>query len=212
MGTLKKIAIVTTHPIQYQSPWFRLMVEKGFQIKVFYTWEQSGKGKIFDPGFGKEIKWDIPLLEGYDYEFVKNSSPIPGITRFLGLINPGLIPSIEAWKADCLFVNGWNYYSHLKCMRYFHNKIPVFFRGDSVLLFEKKGIKQLARRSFLKWVYRHIDYAYYAGTHSKSYFLIHGLRPEQLIYSPHAIDLDRFAEPEEFYSCLLYTSPSPRDS
>jgi hypothetical protein len=62
-----KLAIVTTHPIQYNAPWFRLVSQaRNFDTKVFYTWEQSNQQQKYDPGFGKIIEWDIPLLEGYD--------------------------------------------------------------------------------------------------------------------------------------------------
>ena len=94
-------------------------------------------------------------------------------------------------------VFGWNFYSHLQCLRHFYKKIPILFRGDSVLLHEKKGLWKLARRLFLNWVYRYVDYALYVGTHNKSYFLKHGLRPSQMIYSPQAIDVDRFSEPRK---------------
>ena len=197
---MKKLAIVTTHPIQYHVPWLVRLVEKQIHVKVFYTWEQSSKGNVYDPGFGKNIQWDIPLLEGYEYEFVHNSSSRPGTERFLGMVNPGLIEKIEAWGADSILVFGWNYYSHLQCLRHFHGKIPVFFRGDSVLLHEKRGLKKIARRLFLTWVYRHVDYALYVGTHNKSYYLKHGLKPSQLVFSPQAIDIDRFSEPDSDYT------------
>ena len=74
-----KLAIVTTHPIQYNAPWFRLLAkEPGVEIKVFYTWEQSKNNDKYDPGFGRMVEWDIPLLEGYEYTFVKNTSTSPG--------------------------------------------------------------------------------------------------------------------------------------
>jgi hypothetical protein len=67
---MKRLAIVSTHPIQYYAPVFRLLTENGkVQIKVFYTWEESSQKK-HDPGFGKTIEWDIPLLDGYCYEFL----------------------------------------------------------------------------------------------------------------------------------------------
>jgi glycosyltransferase involved in cell wall biosynthesis len=197
---MRKLAIVTTHPIQYHVPWLVRLMEKQIRVKVFYTWEQSKAGNVYDPGFGKNIQWDIPLLEGYEYEFVPNSSRRPGTERFLGMVNPDLIEKIESWGPDSILVFGWNYYSHLQCMRYFHGKIPVFFRGDSVLLHEKRGLKRIARRLFLTWVYRHVDYALYVGTHNKSYYLQHGLKPSQLVFSPQAIDIDRFSEPDNDYS------------
>jgi glycosyltransferase involved in cell wall biosynthesis len=197
---MKKLAIVTTHPIQYHVPWLVRLAERQIEVKVFYTWEQSSQGLVYDAGFGKDIQWDIPLLEGYEYEFVTNRSPRPGLGHFFGIINPSLHQRIESWGPDFLLVFGWNYYSHLQCLRYFHGRIPVYFRGDSVLLHETNGLRKIARRLFLTWVYRHVDFALYVGTHNKSYYLKHGLRSSQLVFSPQAIDIDRFSEPDKTYT------------
>ena len=195
----KKLAVVTTHPIQYHVPWLIRLAEKNITIKVFYTWEQSAHGSVYDPGFGQHIRWDIPMLEGYEYEFVENTSSRPGADHFRGIINPGLIGKIEAWAPDGLLVIGWNYHSHLQCLRYFHQRIPIYFRGDSVLLHERTGWRKLFRRVFLSWVYQHVDFALYVGSHNRSYFIRHGLRPEQLVFSPQAMDIARFAEPNALY-------------
>jgi hypothetical protein len=85
-------------------------------------------------------------------------------------------------------------------MRYFKNRIPVWFRGDSHLLDEKPGIKRLMRRAFLTWLYRHVDTAFYVGTLNKDYYLAHGLREKQLVFAPHAIENERFYDsPEKGY-------------
>ena len=163
---MKKLAVIITHPIQYYSPLFKLLTErKNMQIMVFYTWEQS-KEKIYDKKFDREIQWDIPLLEGYDYTFVKNISKKPGSGTFKGVINPTLIKEIKSWKADAIMAFGWNHHSHLRAMRYFKGKIPVYFRGDSTLLDEAPGIKTILRRIWLKYVYRFIDFALYLGTNN----------------------------------------------
>lgn len=198
---MKRLAIITTHPVQYNAPWFKLLSQAtGITVKVFYTWEQSSKGKNFDIGFGREVQWDIPLLEGYTYEFVENVSSDPGTHHFKGVINPGLIKAVTDWGANAVLVFGWSFKSHLNCMRHFHGKIPVLFRGDSTLLDEQGGIKTILRRLFLKWVYRHIDIALYAGTNNKAYFSIHGLKERQLVFAPHAIDNSRFADNDGAYS------------
>jgi glycosyltransferase involved in cell wall biosynthesis len=196
----KKLAIVTTHPIQYHVPWLIRLAEKNISIKVFYTWEQSALGRVYDPGFGQYIRWDIPLLEGYEYEFVENTSSRPGLAHFHGIVNPALVGKIKAWSPDALLVIGWNYNSHLQCLRYFHGRVPVYFRGDSVLLHEKPGWRKLFRRVFLSWVYQHVDFGLYVGSHNRAYFLRHGLREDQLVFSPQAMDIDRFAEPHELYT------------
>ncbi len=158
---------------------------------MFYTWSQS-KTSVKDHNFGKEITWDIPLLDGYEYEFVSNISKKPGSHHFMGINCPSLIPKINDFKPDAVLVFGWNFKSHLQVMRYFKGRIPVWFRGDSTLLDEIPGFKTALRRQVLKFVYRYIDRALYVGNANKAYFLKHGLKAHQLIYVPHAIDNERF--------------------
>lgn len=202
----KRLAIVTTHPIQYNAPWFRLLAESGeTSLKVFYTWEQSQSNEKYDPGFGKVISWDIPLLDGYDYTFVKNISVDPGSHHFKGIDNPSLISEIKEWKPDYLLVIGWPFKSHLACMRYFKGRIPVLFRGDSTLLEERAGIKKLLRKPVLKYIYSFVDYAMYVGENNKQYFLAHGIKENELWYVPHAIDNERFAGTGDIYDIEVAT-------
>ena len=191
---MKKLAIISTHPIQYNAPLFRLLSQNDdFSSKVFYTWSQS-QNPVYDPGFGINRSWDIPLLEGYQYQFVENTSARPGTRHFRGIINPGLISELKKYGPDIILVFGWSFHSHLACIRHFKGKVPILFRGDSTLLDEKPGYKKMVRRIFLTWVYRHIDYALYVGQHNKAYFLAHGLKNKQLVFAPHAVDNQRFSE------------------
>ena len=195
---MKKIAIISSHPIQYNAPLFALIAKEAeIELKVFYTWGEDSIKEKFDPDFQQHIKWDIPLLEGYKYEFLKNTSKHPGSHHFKGIINLDLNNEIEKWGADIVWVWGWSFESHLKALRFFKGKKEVWFRGDSTLLDESSGfgIKKIIRRVFLTWVYRHVDKAFYVGTHNKAYFMKHGLKANQLIYAPHAVDNNRFTDP-----------------
>ena len=184
-----KLAIVTSHPIQYYAPVFSfLTIGSGLNLKVFYTWEKNAS--TFDEDFEKEIEWDIPLLEGYKYKFVSNKNKMG--KSFWDVKNPELINDIKEWKADAVLVIGWNYFSHLNAMMHFKDRIPVLFRGDSTLLDEKPGVKMLLRRIFLRFIYRNIDIALYVGSANKAYYKSHGIKENQLIFSPHAIDNARF--------------------
>ena len=70
----KKLAIITSHPIQYNAPVFQLLHQRtNIEILVFYTWGQKAINS-FDPGFGRQVEWDIPLLDGYPYVFCDNTS------------------------------------------------------------------------------------------------------------------------------------------
>ncbi len=194
---MKKLAIITTHPIQYHAPWFRLLATTGkVDLKVFYTWSQTVNG-VVDRTFGQVIHWDVPLLEGYKYEFVKNVAKDPGSHHKRGIDCPDLITAIEAFGPDIVMVFGWNFKSHFQVMKYFKGKIPVWFRGDSTLLGEKVGLKRYFRRLSLRYVYRHIDRAFYVGSENKKYYLAHGVKEVQLVFAPHAVDNNRFFDDAE---------------
>jgi glycosyltransferase involved in cell wall biosynthesis len=189
----KKLAIITTHPIQYNAPLFRLLNEReNIAIKVFYTWGQS-KEEVFDARFGMKRSWDIPLLDGYDHEFVLNTSHNPDSNRFFGIMNPDLIQKIKSFQPDSVLVYRWSVYSHLKFMLLIGKSIKLFFRGDSYLKNKNKGVLAIAKTQILKLVYRKVDKVFYVGRYNKEYYLKYGLKESQLIFAPHAVDNDRFS-------------------
>ena len=190
-----KLAIISTHPIQYNAPLFQaLALEQGIHPRVFYTWSQAAQGPQFDAGFDRAIQWDIPLLDGYEHEFVPNVSAHPSPERRDGVMNPALIPAIEAWGADAVLVYGWNLASHLRAMRHFKGRIPVFFRGDSTLLDRQPAWRLFLRRAALNWVYRHIDVAIAVGHNSADYFRWCGIPASRIVVAPHSIDNARFSD------------------
>jgi glycosyltransferase involved in cell wall biosynthesis len=193
-----RLAIVSTHPIQYYAPIFQLLARsEALRVKVFYTWSQVEGGSVTDPGFGRAITWDIPLLEGYEYGFVPNVAKRPGTAHFWGLRNPTLARDVESWKPDAVLVFGWNCASHLGAMRHFKGRAPVFFRGDSTLLDHSSWWRTAARRVVLSWVYRHIDVALAVGSNNRDYFRWCGIPAERIALAPHAIDAKRFAVRDE---------------
>lgn len=189
---MNRLAIVTTHPIQYYAPVFCQLAESHAAVKVFYTWGKKSVEK-YDPDFKKVIAWDVPLLEGYDYEFLENRSPRPGTHHFRGIINPDAEKRILAFDPDAILVYGWAWQSHLQIIRRFSGKKKVWFRGDSTLLDQTPWYKARVRHILLRQVYRYVDLAFYVGTQNKEYFKKFGLKEHQLRFAPHAIDNNRFS-------------------
>ena len=57
---MNRLAIVSTHPIQYNAPLFRLLAgDEVIDLKVFFS--KKTEEIRFDKDFGREVVWDIPL-------------------------------------------------------------------------------------------------------------------------------------------------------
>jgi glycosyltransferase involved in cell wall biosynthesis len=184
---MKRLAILSTHPIQYNAPLFRLLAaEDDIVLKVFYS--KQVEEVRFDPDFGQEVIWDIPLTDGYNHESFVASN---------GAGCHQMLTAIEGFNPDALLVYGWNFPGHLNAMRHFHGKVPVWFRGDSTLLDPLPLWKKWLRKVWLRWVYRHVDKTFFVGSANKKYFLWAGLTEKQLVHAPHAVDNDFFSRDDE---------------
>lgn len=175
---MKRLAIVSTHPIQYNAPLFRTIAADGsMDLHVFYS--KQAEEVRFDKDFGQNVEWDIPLTDGYVHSSYAAST---------GEGQRALIAAIEAFKPDAVLVFGWNFPGHWPVMKHFKGRCAVWFRGDSTLLDPMPLWKRLLRRAWLHYVYRHIDTAFYVGQANKRYYEWCGLKPNQLVHAPHAVD------------------------
>ena len=166
-------------------------------LKVFYTWRDAGPA--LDVKFEKTFAWDIPLMEGYEFEVVPNTSPAPGTHHRRGLINPDLVERVEAWQPDAVHITGYNYVSHGQAIKKLSEAgIPVIFRGDSHLL-DGRGPwwKWLIKKSVLSKVYSRPSTFAYVGEANRDYYRAFGVPEEKLFHVPHTIEVGRFAEPND---------------
>jgi glycosyltransferase involved in cell wall biosynthesis len=193
-----RLAFIVSHPIQYYVPVYRELAKRdGVTLKVFYTWRDAGPAQ--DVKFGKEFAWDIPLMEGYNFEVVPNTSPDPGTHHRRGLVNPALVERVRAWKPDAVHITGYNYVSHGQAIeRLSEAGIPVIFRGDSHLL---DGLgpwwKWWIKKSWLSKVYSRPQGFTYVGQNNRDYYRAFGVPERKLFPVPHTIEVGRFAEPNE---------------
>jgi len=194
-----RLAIIVSHPIQYYAPLhLRLARRSDLSVKVFFTWH-AGEKAIEDHGFRKQIAWDIPLTEGYDWELVPNTAAAPGTHHFFGLRNPSLIERVQAWAPDAVHITGWAWYSHLQALRAFAKAgIPTLFRGDShVLDPAQRGARSLLKRAVLRHIFRWPALFLTVGTANRAYYEKFGVEADRMFPCPHSIDVPRFAEPHD---------------
>jgi glycosyltransferase involved in cell wall biosynthesis len=197
MGARRRIAFVVSHPIQYLVPLYQKLAGRDdTEVKVFFTWH-AGERAVDDPGFGRPIAWDISLTDGYDFELVPNVASDPGTQKFLGLRNPMLLERVMSWQPDVVHINGWAWLSHLQLLHALKKRgVPTLFFGDSHLLDgNTHGPRWWIKSAVLRQIYSWPTACLFAGSANRAYFEMFGVPPQRLYPCPHAIDVNRFAEP-----------------
>ncbi len=201
---MRNIIFVNSHPIQYFAPLYKYMNFNGLKTKAWYCSDASIKGNR-DRQFGVDIKWDIDLLDGYEYRFFKNNSWKPShFNGFFGLINLGMIKALFKEPKSVIVVHGWHYFT--LAMILLLGKLKghkVCVRCDNPLKHEshKLGWKQQIKFFYLKKIlFPRIDYFLYIGKQNKQFYKAYGAKEEQLVSCPYAVDNDRFrSEYNEIY-------------
>src|SRR4051794_22290393 len=74
-GGLPEVLIVADHPVQHFAPLYRSLNDSGaVRPRVLYL-SAAGADSYFDAEFGRAVQWDVPLLDGYQYEIYRGRTP-----------------------------------------------------------------------------------------------------------------------------------------
>jgi len=184
-----RLAILATHPIQYHAPWYRGLAKDGrLQIKVFFC-HQTTPEQQASAGFGVPFEWDVPLLEGYEHEFLKNVAAHPRTSSFSGLDVPDIRESLRKGAFDAVLVNGWHYKAAWQTI--WASKrlgLPVLTRGDSHLHTPRSCLKNWVKEMSYPLMLRAFDGFLYVGRWSRDYYLHYGVPRSRIFHVAHVID------------------------
>jgi len=192
----KRLAILSTHPIQYHAHWFRaLAAHPDLDIEVFYGYQASPADQA-QAGFGVEFDWDIPLLEGYRCTFLDGGGGKRG--NFFAVRAPGIAQMLTRENFDVVLVNGWHYRAAWQAIfACWRMRIPLMARGDSQLASPRGALKRPLKYPVYRSFIPRFDACLAVGTRSRDYYLHYGARPQRVFHVPHAIQDDLFQRAAE---------------
>lgn len=187
-----RVAVVASHPIQYQAPWFRALA-RATNLEVFFCHRQDAAGQAA-AGYGVPFDWDVPLLDGYSSQWLENISSRPGVSSFSGCDTPSIVSRLKAGNFSACIVCGWYLKSYLQAIRGAGQLgIPLLSRGDSQLPTRRPRLWSLAKYLPYRWLLGSIDAHLYVGNANREYLQHYGVTGERLFFAPHFVDNDRFA-------------------
>ena len=189
---MHRLAIVASHPIQYQAPWFRALAHVT-DLTVFFCQQQDARGQA-DAGFGVAFDWDVPLLEGYRSRWLTNVAAAPDVSSFRGCDTPGIADEIAEGAFDACIVSGWYLKSYLQAIRACRKQgVKLMVRGDSQLVTPRSRAIAVAKHLPYRWLLQRFDACLYVGERNREYLAHYGVDEDRLFHVPHFVDNAFFA-------------------
>jgi glycosyltransferase involved in cell wall biosynthesis len=198
-----RLAIFTSHPIQYQAPLFRALAASGRVHPTVYFGSRHGLEDSLDTGFGTSFRWDVPLLDGYEYEFLTNIARKPDVSSFRGVRLADARSRLAAGSHDALLVLGWQTLAHVQMARAATAlALPLIVRGESTLeRAPARGMRAVARRALwlparsrlYRSAFAHVDAFLVIGSRNRAYYRAFGVADENLFWAPYGVDNEWFS-------------------
>jgi len=189
-----RVAVVTSHPIQYQAPWFRGLAQR-CALHVFFAHRQSPREQAA-AGFGVDFDWDVDLTAGYAHAYLKNVSREPSVYTFGGCDTPEVHARLADGRFDAVIVTGWYLKCYAQSVLAAHRlRIPVLVRGDSRLGTPRprwvRAVKQPVYRVGLRAFSGFLS----VGRRHTEYLRHYGVPERRIFFAPHFVDGEHFRAP-----------------
>lgn len=182
----KKVAIITSHPIQYQAPLFRkLNKSKYLKILVFFGSKHGYVSKKKDLEFNKLINWNTNILSGYKFFFSNKEKDIDSFWVSFDQIKKKFIEE----KIDKVLIFGWNKLIYLQAtIAALSLGIPIYLRAENNLEKKNSLLKGLSKKLIFNLFFKVFDKIFYIGKLNKSYYQHYGVKNNKLIFTPYHVD------------------------
>jgi Glycosyltransferase len=194
-----RVAIIASHVIQYQDPFFRLLgADPDVDLTVLYL-SNAGARTYRDTEMGTTLQWDVELLTGYRHVFLRNfvRDSNRGWTRH---INPDIVPALLRAHYDmAIFMLGWGSISALLGMLTCRlTGIPFFLYGDSSFPPPEDSLRRRIRARLLRWLFRNAAGFMVSGVLNADYYRHYGADENHFFLLPWAVDNERFENTSRF--------------
>lgn len=176
---MHKLALIFSHPTQFEAPLFRKLTQIGHPpIKVFF-WNTDQSSNLIDPELGHTPGWDIPLNSGYDYELIPQKATWSFLRRNI----------FENPQFEAVLISGYSERAaQMSLLQGFIFGKPVVIRSDSTSLYHRRFLKQLFRKPALFILFSLASAFMATGTLAKEHLMELGAPQESIFLLPYSVN------------------------
>ncbi len=187
------LAILATHPIQYQVPVWQALARDGrVPFEVWYLTDHGSQASL-DREFGKAFAWDLDLLSGYRHRFLEVAPAATPSDFWRCRLRESLRHRLRAGGITCLWIQGWQVAAYWQAVREAKALgIDLWLRGESNDLSQVSLWKRPVKRLLLGWLFRRVDQFLCIGSANTRLYRDFNIPELKLHLAPYSVDNDRF--------------------
>jgi glycosyltransferase involved in cell wall biosynthesis len=182
-----KVLTYVTHPVQYQTPLFAALEDSGVvDLEICYYTGYDGQGSR-DPGFGREVVWDIPLRPSNSRQF--HAWGERGAPETARTFSPGAVIHAVRSRPDVVLLHQGFHAGDLAVLAACRaRRIPVVCRPET-LSERPRGTRGFVARS---WLVRSLNAVCAIGSRAHGRLVEAGMSEARITLSPYTVDVERF--------------------
>lgn len=184
-----RIAYFLTHPIQYQSPLIRHLRAGGVDVHVIYGNDATARA-YFDKGFGQQLAWDVPLLEGYPSTVLNAEDPKGSSKEQVAHFERQISALLNQKHFDAVWVHGWAHpFTQAAWRQARSRKIPLLLRGETFLGCVRGGkLRRLAHKLIFSRKFREVSAFLAVGKLNAELYRAYGVESRRVFRAPYVVD------------------------
>ena len=184
-----RVAYLVTKPIHTQASLLRcIAADADITLKVYFRTTENVTRHV-DAGFGRQIEWDVPLLQGYDYEVL----PVVGSREERFPWRPlsyGLRSRLRRAGTDVMWVHGYTWPFHVLAILQARTLgMKILVRDEATLISRPRSMSRRAAKRLAFWFLRRWCDGFLAiGRLNREYYEALQVPSEKIFDMPYAID------------------------
>lgn len=191
VAVANRVFFFESHPVQYKAPVYQALqkiLPDGFE--VIYASDFSVRGGNVDREFGKEVKWDTPLLEGYRYRVLGNEKGQPA-TLSGSLTGRGIFSLLRRERPRAVVLTHFYYrFDQAAYLSALALGIPILIRQetqDDMFAEGRSAVKARLRSLFYRLMYSQARHAFCFGALNYEHLVRHGVAQSKISFARFSV-------------------------